>query len=1073
MMKEDTRMIYGIPRYCYDAFPVEGFTVSLNIIYAIYNVIYAIAVSYSFTYILFIINHCRGLPPKSNAFILLSLAYCLFLIYCGTLNPSSLRSGVPFFTIFNGCFVWGCALLATMILHVIEELRKIIRQIAGHAHLTSTEKKFYQTLSSIFYIWGFIAFIISFLADTSMLPGIWTNKIQHGNYYFIGVVCCNIFTISYIIMYIRIRNHDRTATRLILRYKLIWITGVAGSLIGMHRLINWNFAPYPDQVMCNNDYFLQTQKHISIKLMSHIVQIGLYLVLLPALMYLIRSIIKDLKQKRLVPLISQKIFYRSMTIILLCIFTWTGSLLIFSITILISFLKSIFIIILIGGTYWFWVSHSLKDNFLIDFTVAGLLRYNEQRLFHGSFKTNLYFFTPWIVQVGAQAALLVGVVTSRIIPWTPISKLALLDIYRYISFEQATEILRIIFGLTMVTYMLEMIFSFIAACIPKIRYMDYRDIIIARLIRGRQILRFFIYYLGPLPGIRLLLSVTECDDMGNLNIKTEIPCDGKGWHLLLINLCYNVSTWCIGLGCLYHSAHSLLRTEPNLCQRPKVDLANALLQCSMVLLMHLVQGQLMVIIAFALVFFFWILDLRFPAVVGYPQLNWIRFSISTCVLHVYITALSNFDYPHAVGPFIALIVPLPIIAYGSYRFGKWYINLSALDETVKELLSDLIKIMNEMHRDTVTLSNLSSRELGILLHTKTFQKYLCDHLIQERNDNISKRIRYSITQIDSDVNELGVGVSKKSFSNIIPISSHDINKNEIGLHDINKNDIIYVLAALDRALEMECGIYALSHASTLVALLPYFLKEQVPLECQKYTIKNCLKIQNHLGGEIKKYCTGPIIRLWAQTYDNEIQRGCADLIHTIIGNDRIILYPTGDSNGPTVLHRQLYAQDKDGIMKLQIVGRCIWIIPIDDYKLQKRTSENQWHKSTDHNNANDNEKEQKMKTSTHNENSTSSYDCVDGLLSFPPLSHFSVNLINTLPLRARLYIRTDDTFDSFEELEGQKRNSNSNIFDISHIDRWLLGTLDIPQLGENTDIQFLRDSLTQYYKGMLKQWSTE
>jgi len=1079
------KIILGSPYRCYLPRPVAGAEDDFNIALIPLTLLYLALVCYLYTHFWYQVKLHDGLISDTDHQILKHICIGAGTFFICTLDVRGTRIGIPFSSITHAAGIAGGCFQVQIYPWIQIAIRKIIRQMQGYSDLSFSEIMFYRLFFISGTFCGTFCAIMYILADINIIPAVLTDTALYLCYIYVDFVC-GYFCISLLYIYIQIRKKDPLAARLIWNYRVLWLTAYLGVNNITFILFMWASAPEPSKVECYRDFRMQIDSTPFLAIFEQSNVTLTYWINVAGLIIVGPILMNVIEKKKLIPPISQKLFLSGVTFIFIIHFSWFIVPYIFPITVLIPFLQFMMVMVLIIGVINLFIRDSVDEYLLEDFTIAGRICHSEKKQIYGSIVAYTLFYGPWIIRVGCQSILLIGVVTSRIIPWVPESNLSLFDIYDFISINQITLLFRTIVGCTIGVYLCESCIAAFFLCTQQVHYMDKRDMIIDKLRQGHHIIRFVIYSVGTVPGIRLLLGTVQCNKGGTLDINPEIPCNGFGWHLLTVILCYNVATWIIGLGSLSFASNYLLSAPPALVDRPKSEIICSLLQCSIVILMHLVEGRIMVILAFFVIFLFWINNLRYPSTVGCASLNCLQFSITSFILHFYITALCNFDYPQQWEPFYGLVVPLPFIFSGAYFFAKWYIGISDMDRSITLRLNECMNALHEIKNgNEESITNLGTQDLGVLLHSASFRSYLYVNLTKNTQTVDAARVRTSICHI---VPDQVLEQSEKSLAN--DKSSSD-----------KKRDPLLALSAFYRALETQCGLLAGKNISILICLVAEYIKDNIDLEQQRYAVSICFKLRKYLLTDIRKHSGDAIIKLWAKTKDKEIHHICNHVIKTIIGNDRIILYPAGNRDGPTILHKQIYKDDKDGIIKLQIVGRCIWFIPV-----QK----------------NDNESSSIGCSS----NIFTSDDCIDATLSLSPTIGIPGSIYQKI-CKPRLYINTDPTFtefSTFDEKEEVIENVKSkgvddekevnnfktmcipNTIDTDDIEdrplgttilhnfgasekigkskkiqveeneikRFLLGTLEIPNLENENDLYTdYRHMLTQYYKGILKKITEE
>jgi len=1045
--------ILGLPWRCYTPIDAKDDWLIFEIVLIILNIITSSVAAFLICHLWFLICIHHGLPMDVDCSLIRIFTISVIFNFCGTLNIHGLRLGIPFVGISRSCSLLMGLIASTAMLDIMADARKIVRNVQGHSHLKSTERIFYTTCHLFIIMLGISSFFIYMISDNNIISPVWTDNI----YFVITCFGCIIsvwFTTSAVILYTWLLYNDPVAAKLILRYRNIWCVTFIVLCAFCFLTITWKFLDDTSTLQCGKDFITavnaipgtpQYPQQFGLVCYNHFC---LWLVAVLCRNFLLRN----LREKGLLHPRSNLVFVKTWCGVMCFLISWFALPYMVPFHLLVPILQSMLVIVLGCGMIWYWRHQIIQDDLLLSFSVAGRLCHREKNRFRGKRMANIRFFGPWVLRVTLQASLLIGVVTSRIIPWVPASKLSLFDIYQYISAKQVTNLFQFLLGCMVALYLCENILCIFTRTVS-VNFLNNHDSIRRYCAKMWLAIEFLIYFCGALPAIRFLLGSTYCTEIGYLNINQEIPCNGVGWHLLLVLLNYNISAWFVGLRSLSFAANNLLSTVPTICSKPRYDIINTFLQCSIVIIMDLIDGRLMIIITFFIVFLFWIIDLRYPCIIGYPQLNWYQCSISSCVLHVYIIALTHFDYPYHFGLFIGLVVPLPFIMYSSYRFGQWYIGYSNMDIKVEEWFHTLNIIIETDISDKII--NISSKDLGILLHTLTFRKYLYTHLDTHHHSKRRSTQLSSMTLSEKIIDE----------SQTIKIQSYD------------------ALSLFERSLSTKCGLLAILQERELIRCIVPFLKKNIPIEQQKIALDICNNLLELLIEDIQCHCGNSIIYLWASTKDKMIHTLCNNLIQKIIGNDRIILYPGGNNSGPTPLHRELYETDINGIVKLQIVGRCIWMIPIinsssdNSVHVTPNNDENtnkSMNKTDNDNNENIQNNIQKFQTSSDTIGSSifSIDDKVDAILSCPPTNPLSSSMYQYYPHCPRLYVLTDESFTTFEQYEPdvQKEQNTKNYDSMNmHYSRFVLYTFDIPQIGQNTILRTFRNALSQYFRGMIKK----
>jgi len=441
--------------------------------------------------------------------------------------------------------------------------------------------------------------------------------------------------------------------------------------------------------------------------------------------------------------------------------------------------------------------------------------------------------------------------------------------------------------------------------------------------------------------IWILLQSLRCDD-GKLLFNRYIECNGRGWHLFDTMLTYNVITWCIVLGSLLHvyEISCLLSTDqPSVNYHLHRYLGVTFLEMYIIILEHFLPTKKFYT-APLLLGLLLVIQFFYPTTIRSSVINGTRCAFLGITFMVCFAVLQPQGY---------LLVSIVTIMFWIGIFIIRRRTASNQDIATSERSNKLFRILKEFEKNNKTiLSKMDEENVGIFFYFATFQRYIWDLMQKKKNVKICSTTSLAIIPENPD-------------SSQIPALNPDC----FGVGNPG-------LRAVKLACSSTFGEDAVCQLEGLGECLLKFLSLDASPSDQFDACTIFKKLYHRIPEATRWHFFNGIVQLWTFSNETVIHLECASVIKMMKGNNRMILYAGSENLSVTPLHDVISRKSTENIIKLQIVNRFVWLIPI--YQDQE------------------------------NDIPFTADDPVDCILSFPPKLLISSRICKLFPKASRLLI---------------------------------------------------------------------
>jgi len=838
-----------------------------------------------------------GLPSLFDAYNLLITSIVTFSMTVETSNILSLRHGWPNNALSFGFDIFAVWLALVALWMHVAHTRKVFYALQGIEVMPPREIRAFVVVCCIFFALGVGGGIVHVLGSV----GLATERTQRWIYKLtlLSTSSATLISAASLLFLHWLRKRDYIiAHDLLSPYRWLWTIGIFLSMGVVYLGITMDLPPASQRC-----YLLSVQNPNTIRdfVISSVVAFGLAVVVLKST----SELMKRLDEQGVV----REYDWRNQ--LGYCIFF--GAIFLNGIAVpqmlafdLLEYFFDIQIFVVCIGVTSYFVSRRPREEDLDDWTVAGLVCMREDADKKGWMRTNASYSLPWVCELGGTSFLLASIACARVIPWKEGTGMHSLDVFRFIGFDGNLHriILRIAFFVLLTAYYIDSSLSALERLFPVLRSpsLGYGKVI--------GVLRYLLYMPCLLIGLRVLLSGIRCtangldeDVQDTVNALNDVACDGLGWHRTLVHIVMICATGCIVTQALRFSHENLYSKQPGMTQAPAVRVARTCLRMVVVMSMRVASEKAMVAIGFVVVSGTMVLQYVFPALNGFPKVNAMQLSVTSCVVVVHIAGVMNFAVPERWLTFILMLVFLPLTAFGAYVFGMVYRRTRIRDDRLAKRAEHVYGYNfnaiddSEQHEG----AELSARDLAAALYSENFNRYLRSSLSTPR------------------------------ISSTCLLQASPLCKGREEAIEYNAPQV--ALMRLAHALSVDCGQRALSlRPHYYIPLVAPFLS--YPRE-QSAALDVCLRISKEPSAipGLRTHSLHALMHLWGKTGSGTAHQQAAHILRAIKGGDKIILYSCSTSNP---IHEEFSGQ----ILRLPIVQHVVWLVPYSmDFPL--------WHFSPD------------------------------------------------------------------------------------------------------------------------------
>lgn len=560
-----------------------------------------------------------------------------------------------------------------------------------------------------------------------------------------------------------------------------------------------------------------------------------------------------------------------------------------------------FMIVIWSITATFYLLKKEDHTFRSDWSIAGLLRFEERKAVAGPRAAQIQFFLPVFISILSNCIFVISLITSDLTPWKTETGLQSGDVLGRFDFNSGFLPKASIAGLyffVIITYMIDHVMGVVNVMFPVIDSTSKLFPLAEKYRSFRGVMRYFLFTVGSLPALRLILSGAKCEDVDGkalptLQVSKDVYCNYYGYHLAAILIGFFIATWLLGFNNLRNASNVEGTKKPFFSRYPSsliVENASALLLVA--IRSFEPNGTVLAAIGLILIFLNLLFYLTQPTFLQDVRIIYLRCVAFSIIIVFYLCSLFAHAAPNQWWPFIILILLFPIGGAATFYLARKRFSTDERIQSIRDRSAMIVRTLcihqsgdeTEKADLSINLSDLSDNDMGAALCTDRLQ--MLASIVLQRNDN----------------------------------DSWD-NKDQLNL-----------IKDLERGYMTTIGLKSTHFDSRIISLLKPYCSADAPPEFSSATVRIIHRVHTDNITEVYTQIYGEMLKLYCFCKDAEVHDLIADILSNCCSVDKLVVYNT-DENNRTAFHNWALTKDKDGIFTWPIPNRKLHMIP---YHLLKK-----------------------------------------------------------------------------------------------------------------------------------------